>query len=164
MFVYLFSLDLDKWINEPDSESEEEPEEMFKDSFFGGVADKHRKLFDEDEPKSKKVKKGGSKKGKGKKGKRSGFEEEDDEGGYGRDLDYDSDQMREVLNYKYYVYFQQMHNFITSKEQAKKRKTGFFFFLHLHQNAVDLSQYIEFVFVCCYPLIIHLPKVLPHTE
>ena len=86
---------MDKWINEPDSESEDEAEDVYKDNLFSGASktDAHRKLFYEEdkEVKPKKTKKGRKGKGK-KKGRRTGIEEEEEQ-----EEGYDSDQIKEVL-------------------------------------------------------------------
>lgn len=93
------SLDLDKWINEPESESEEEPEDLFKDNLFGSAAT-HKSLYDDEEKPSKKKGKKGGKKGKGKKPKRTGLEDEE----FVKNIEYDSDEMKEVWHIHVHVH------------------------------------------------------------
>ncbi len=97
MLLLSFRLDLDKWINEPESDSEGEgAEDLYKNDFFKGGStsintDTHRKLFDDDDDdKTKKTKKG-SKGKKGRKGKKTIIDDDDD-----HQEGYDSDQIREV--------------------------------------------------------------------
>lgn len=75
MFIITYSLDLDQWINEPLSESEDEDETEKANFFFGPSDDTHRSTFN-DKKKGDKKKKG---KGKGKSKALSDEENEDDD-------------------------------------------------------------------------------------
>ena len=65
----VYSLDLDKWINDPPSESEEEDDDL-RDSIFGSLdksGDAHRSTFHDKAPKTSRKDRKKGKKGRSKK-------------------------------------------------------------------------------------------------